>query len=162
MGTSNQSYIVSLPLLEDATNSPWIFTSTDPTNAKLAFEIFRFEPSTTNDRKLIGRGMTLLKSHKRSMDTKRESLNRDFTVPILSTVGLEYIGEVTFSVIVSTPLVLPNTPAINTEVLWFENGPSKVVGHRGIYLGQETSFFADKIRLGAKRIACEKTTDSRK
>jgi hypothetical protein len=47
---------------------------------------------------------------------------------------LEYIGAVTFSLIISTPLVLPNTPPINTEELWFENGPSKVVGHRGIVL----------------------------
>jgi glycerophosphodiester phosphodiesterase len=135
VGIASPSYIIPLPLLEDATNTPWVFTTTDPTNAKVAFEIFRNEPATTEGRELIGRGMTLLESYKRSLDTKRESLSRDFTIPILSTVALEYIGAVTFSFIISTPLVLPNTPHINTEALWFENGPSKVVGHRGILLG---------------------------
>jgi glycerophosphodiester phosphodiesterase len=134
VGRASPSHIIPLPLLEDATNTPWIFTTTDPTDAKLAFEILRNEPATTEDRELIGRGMCLLASYKRSPHTKRESLNRDYTVPILSTATLEYIGAVTFSLIISTPLVLPNTPPINTEELWFENGPSKVVGHRGIVL----------------------------
>lgn len=134
VGRASPSHIIPLPLLEDATNIPWIFTTTDLTDTKLAFEILRNEPVATEGRELIGRGMTLLGSSKRSPHTKRESLNRNYTVPILSTATLEYIGAVTFSFIISTPLVLPNTPPINTEELWFENGPSKVVGHRGIVL----------------------------
>ncbi|KAH8784838.1 hypothetical protein F5882DRAFT_518383 [Hyaloscypha sp. PMI_1271] len=132
VGRASPSHIIPLPLLEDATNTPWIFTTTDPSDAKLTFEILRNEPAATEDRELIGRGMCLLASYKRSPHTKRESLNRDYTVPILSTATLEYIEAVTFSLIISTPLVLPNTPPINTEELWFENGPSKVVGHRGL------------------------------
>ena len=62
---------------------------------------------------------------------RRESLNRDFAVPVLSTVGVEYIETVTFSFVISTPLVLPNSRPINTIVLWSENGSSKVVGHLG-------------------------------
>ena len=131
VGTANPIYTIPLPLLEDATNKPWTFITIEPMTAKLVFEVFRNAPANTEGRELVGRGMALLDSYKQSQATKRESLSRDFTVPILSTMGLEYIGAVTFSFIISTPLVLPNTPFINTEALWAENGPSKVVGHRG-------------------------------
>ena len=131
VGTTNPTYTIPLPLLEDATNKPWAFTTIDPMDAKLVFEIFRNESAHTEGRELVGRGMALLDSYKRSHTTKRESLSRDLTIPILSTVGLEYIGAVIFSFIISTPLVLPDTPLIEIEKLWSENGPSKVVGHRG-------------------------------
>ena len=131
VGTKNPIYTVPLPLLEDTTNKPWTFTTIEPMNAKLVFEVFRNELAHTEGRELVGKGMALLDICKRSHATKRESLSRDLTVPILSTVGLEYIGAIIFSFIISTPLVLPNTPIINTEALWSENGPSKVVGHRG-------------------------------
>ena len=146
VGSANPIYIIPLPLLEDATNKPWTFTTIEPMTAKLVFEVFRHEPANTEGRELVGRGMALLDSYKRSHATKRESLSRDFTVPIMSTMGLEYIGEVTFSFIISTPLVLPNTPFINTEALWAENGPSKVVGHRGNLIARYPCSFADKIQ----------------
>ncbi|KAL8726874.1 MAG: hypothetical protein Q9166_006426 [cf. Caloplaca sp. 2 TL-2023] len=130
-GTTNPTYSTTLPVLEDATNKPWIFSTIGSFDAKLVFEVFRNELANTECRELVGRGITLLDSYKQSQTTKRESLSRDFTVPILSTVGLEYIGAVNFRFVISTPLVLPDTPLINTEALWSENGPSKVVGHRG-------------------------------
>lgn len=131
LGTAKPTFTTSLPLLADTTNKPWIFTTVEPTEAKIVFEIFRSGAVNIEGHELVGRGIALLDSFKRSEATKRESLSRDFTVPILSTVGLEYIGAVIFSFIISTPLVLPITPIINTELLWFEKGPSKVVGHRG-------------------------------
>lgn len=144
VGTTNPTYTIQLPLLEDATNKPWTFTTIEPMNAKLVFELFRNESANNEARELVGRGMALLDTYQRSHATKRESLSRDFTVPILSTVGLEYIGAVIFSFIISTPLVLPNTPLINTEALWSENGPSKVVGHRGNLIACNPCSFADK------------------
>ncbi|CZT47712.1 uncharacterized protein RSE6_08306 [Rhynchosporium secalis] len=132
VGTTSPQYFITLPLLEDATNIPWVFTHTDPASAKLVFEIFSNRLSSNGSRELVGRGMAFLESYKRSLHTKRESLSRDFTIPILSMASVDYIGSVIFSFVVSTPLVLPNTPAIDTEALWFENGPSKVVGHRGL------------------------------
>lgn len=119
-------------------------------NAKLVFEVFRNEPANTEGRELVGRGMALLESYKRSHATKRESLIRDFTVPILSMVGLEYIRTVTFSLIVSTPLVLPTTPLIDTELLWSENGPIKVVGHRGNFIACYSWSFAHRCQAWAK------------
>lgn len=144
VGTTNPTYTIPLPLLEDATNKPWTFTTIEPMNAKLLFEVFRNRSANTEGRELVGRGMALLDSYKRSHATKRESLCRDFTVPILSTMGLEYIGSVIFSFIISTPLVLPNTPLINTEALWSENGPSKVVGHRGNLIHFYPCIFTDR------------------
>lgn len=131
VGTEKPTYTLPLPVLVDSTNKPWTFTTIEPMNAKLVFEVFRNESANTKGRELVGRGVALLDSYKLSHATKRESLTRDLTVPILSTAGLEYIGAVIFSFIISTPLPLPTTPLINTEALWSENGPSKVVGHRG-------------------------------
>ena len=144
VGTANPTYTIPLPLLEDGTNKPWTFTTVEPMKARLAFKVFRNEPANTEGRELVGSGMALLDSFKRSHATKRESLSRDFTVPILSTIGFEYIGTVIFSFIISTPLVLPNTPLINTEALWSENGPSKVVGHRGNLIACCPCSFANK------------------
>lgn len=143
VGTTNPTYQIPLPLLEDATNKPWTFTI-DASNTIIVFELSRNEPADTEGRELIGRGMALLDSYKRSYASKRESLSRDITIPILSTVGLEYIGAVTFSFIISTPLVLPNTPTLNTEALWSENGPSKVVGHRGNFAAYCPCSLVDK------------------
>ena len=82
MVMTNQTYTIPLPLLEDATKKPWTFTTIEPLNAKLAFEIFRNEPANYERRELVGRGMAFLDSYNRSRATKRESLSRDFTAPI--------------------------------------------------------------------------------
>lgn len=70
IGKASPNYIIPLPLLEDGTNTPWIFTTTDPTDAKSAFEILRNEPAAADGRELIGRGLTHLNSYKRSFHTK--------------------------------------------------------------------------------------------
>lgn len=145
VGMTNPTHTIPLPLLEDATNKPWIFTIVDPMNAKLVFEVSRNEPAITKGRELVGSAMALLGDiYQRSQATKRESLSRDFRIPILSKVGLEFIGTVTFSFVISTPLVLPNTLPIDTKVLWSENGPSKVVGHRGNLITCDPCSFANK------------------
>jgi glycerophosphodiester phosphodiesterase len=117
---------VHLPLLEDTTNAPWIFSTRDPRKSKLVFELFR----VTSD-KPIGTGIALLDNLKNAMGVTRESLNRNFTIPILSKETMEFTGAVTFNFLVSTPIVLPDTLPIETEHLWHERGPTKVVGHRG-------------------------------
>ena len=154
MGTINPTYTIPLPLLEDATNKPWTFTIVDPMNAKLLFEVSRNEPATAKGRELVGRGIALLDDrYQRSHATKRESLSRDFTIPILSTAGLEYIGTVTFGFVISTSLVLPNTPPIDTKVLWPEDGPSKIVRHRGNLTACDPCSFVNKSQ-GWDQIYC--------
>jgi hypothetical protein len=61
-GHASLIYNTPLPLLEDTTNTPWIFRTTEPTNVKLVFELFYNGPSTTEGGELIGRGMTILGS----------------------------------------------------------------------------------------------------
>ena len=145
MGTTRQNYMSPLPLLEDATNKPWTFTVTDPINAKLVFEIYRNESATSTGHEIVGKGLALLdESYSQSQATKRENLSRVLTVPLLSTAGLEYIGTVTFSFLISTPLKLQSSPPIDTKVLWSEDGPSKVVGHRGNLLAYNPRSFTNK------------------
>lgn len=123
--------IIQLPVLEDATNMPLIFTTEDMSKAKLVFELYRADSKAPNGLKLIGSGIALLGSLGQGLGKTRSSLNIDYTIPILSKESLKFIGELTFTFIVSTPIVLQDTPPIVTEELWHENGPTKVVGHRG-------------------------------
>ena len=151
MGTIRQTYISPLPLLEDATNKPWTFTITDPMNAKLVFEIYRNDSATTTGHEMVGRGLALLgENYGQSQATKRENLSRVLTVPLLSTAGLKYIGTVTFSFLISTPLKLQSSPPIDTKVLWSESGPSKVVGHRGNLITCNPYSFANKYQAWDK------------
>jgi glycerophosphodiester phosphodiesterase len=124
--------IIQLPVLEDTSNIPWIFTTKDASKAKLVFNLYRANSEAPNGRQLIGSGIALLGSLGQGLGKTRSSLNIDYTIPILSKESLDYIGAVTFTFIVSTPLVLQDTLPIVTEELWHENGPTKVVGHRGL------------------------------
>lgn len=160
-GTTNPTYTSTLPVLEDATNKPWTFSTIGSLDVKLVFKVFRNESANTEGRELVGRGIAFLDSYYQSQAIKRESLCRDCKVPILSTVGLEYIGVVNFRFVISTPLVLPDTPSINTEELWSENGPSKVVGHRGDLFASDQSSSLIEFRHGSKCITRYKTTDRR-
>ena len=144
-GDASQAYISPLPLLEDATNKPWTFTTIDPVNAKMVFNVYRNASAISTGREMIGKGMALLgENYSQSQARKRESLSRVITVPLLSIADLTYIGTITFSFLISAPLKMQSSPPIDTEVLWSENGPSKVVGHRGTSMFRKSRAFADR------------------
>jgi glycerophosphodiester phosphodiesterase len=128
-------YLIDLPILEDMINKPWSFFTEDPGNAKLMFKIYRkttIENGFT-ELGLIGSGIALLGSLKQGLGSTRESLIRDYNIPILAKDTLEDIGTVTFSFLVVKPFSYskPSTPA--RDILWRDGWPTKVVGHRGLY-----------------------------
>ena len=130
--------------------------------AKLVFEIFRSGAVNTKCHELLGRGIALLDSFKQSEATKREKLNRDFTVPIFSMVGLEYIGAIMFSLLCQR-LSYCQIPRLSILKLC---GLRKVLQRSldieitllpDVYLPLLTYF-----RLGTKFATLYKTTDWRK
>ncbi|KAI9675829.1 MAG: Glycerophosphocholine phosphodiesterase [Trizodia sp. TS-e1964] len=130
---------VDLPIIGDRTNQPFTFRTKDPKSAQLIFKIRRsvVGEGDTKGPQVIGSGVALLASHKQGLGPTRESLIRDYSIPILAPHTLEPIGTINFSFLLVKPLIRPkaSTPARN--ILWKGSESTKVVGHRG--LGQNVA-----------------------
>lgn len=134
IGANGSSPIVHLPMLEDMTNEPWLYTSQDPRNVKLVFKLFRTSDYESVENFLVGSGVALLQNLKQGLATKRESLIRDYTIPILDRISLQFMGTVTFSFLIVTPFKRPNAAPSTTQGFWKKNiydGTTQVIGHRG-------------------------------
>lgn len=128
---SNPAYSIELPVQGNTINEPLQFASEDPDNLVLVVEIFRKGSSSDQTFQIIGTGVALLKSLRQGLAPNRESLMRDFTVPILENGPMTYIGSVTFSLIVITPFQPLNPPLRASPGFWKKDGPTQIVGHRG-------------------------------
>ncbi|KAJ8058275.1 hypothetical protein OCU04_012469 [Sclerotinia nivalis] len=84
VGKASPSYTISLPLLEDAIEITWTFSTIDRANMKLSFEVFQSNPDIPEGQELIGRGISLLDSSEQARKAKRESISRACTIPIHS------------------------------------------------------------------------------
>lgn len=127
---SDLSYCIAFPILENLINKPLQFLAEDPDNVHLIFEIFRNSSSNDKGIQIIGTAIALLKRLRQGLAPHRESLIRDFTVPILENGSMTYIGFVTFSILVVTPFRHLNTPLKASPGFW-KDGSTQVVGHRG-------------------------------
>lgn len=108
VGGSELSHDIQLPVLEDTTNEPLLFSARDPSEVKLEFNIFRTTISpdggmVRNDAVLMGSGVALLKILKQGLKSKRETLIRDYIIPIIGRETLKFIGSVTFNFVIVTP-----------------------------------------------------------
>ena len=128
---STSTHSVELPMQGNMINNPLQFATEDPDDVTLVFEIFR--SSSTGDKgiQVIGTGIALLKSLRQELGPKRESLLRDYTIPILENGHMTYIGSLTFSALVVTPFQPPNPPPRASPGFWKKGGPTQIVGHRG-------------------------------
>lgn len=132
VGGSGAPQLVFLPILEDLTNQPTIFSSPNPQEAKIIFRLFRVqdyrEPRTDH----VGSGTAMLSTLRDCLATKHESLVRDHTIPILAKDTLDLIGSVTFSFLIVTPLAHPTIPSLATRGFWKDSRGTEIVGHRGL------------------------------
>ena len=129
-------YIVQLPVMEDLSNDPLCFTTPDPESLNLAFNIYPADASTKNKDSLIGSAIAMIGQLKQGLGSKRESLVRNFTIPILKKDTLAYIGSVTFYFLVVTPYPhLSAEPHDRQEFKLGNNGEPIVIGHRGAKYG---------------------------
>lgn len=125
--------VVQLPILEDRANKPWLFLTNDAKVFKLAFNIHHSATSAHNGNSLIGSAVALLDSLKQGLGPARESLIRNFTIPVLHKDTLDLIGTVTFYFLVMTPFPHPDPKQVIEQKLSFSGGDEfPIIGHRGI------------------------------
>lgn len=124
------SDVIQLPVLEDLANKPWRFLTSDARSFKLAFDIFHAKTVAHKGGQLIGSAIALLESLKQGLGPKRESLRRDFAIPILHKDTLNFIGTVTFSFVIVTPFPHPR-PTAGIELGFRRDDSPTIIGHRG-------------------------------
>lgn len=133
IGGTGSSSVIQLPVLEDMTNEPLHFLTRDLSQVKLVFNIFRATIDANKGDVLIGSGIALLETFKQGLGSKRESLIRYYTIPIVERDTLDFIGTVTFNFSVVTPFPHPSAALTPIQELPRPTGGTKVVGHRGCY-----------------------------
>ena len=127
----DSSHVLQLPIMEDMANKPWRFLTKDPSKFKLVFNIFHTKLNADAEDLCIGSAIALFNSLRQGLGSKRESLIRDFTIPILQKNSLNFIGTVTFYFVVVTPFPHPRQIPRVDHGLRKHNSPV-IIGHRGI------------------------------
>ncbi len=132
LGGDETSSVIQLPIIEDMANKPWRFLTKDHSNFKLVFNIFPATAVGLEGNMVIGSAVALLGSLKQGLGLKRESLIRDFTIPILQKETLKYMGSLTFYFLVVTPF--PNPLSTFKATLEMGKGTNPIIiGHRGTF-----------------------------
>ncbi|ESZ96720.1 hypothetical protein SBOR_2864 [Sclerotinia borealis F-4128] len=134
-GATGEPTIIDLPIQDNISTDPIVFTTLDASKVKLYFDIV---PTYAGSEKhKIGRGMAMLSSIRPTIGLKRMNLQGDVTVPIVSKDTLEDIGTVNFNFLVITPFSHPEMGVTAQQTYWKELSSTMVIGHRG--LGKNTS-----------------------
>lgn len=129
------SHTIHLPIMEDMANQPLRFMTRHPRTFKLAFDIYKAFGVSRSKGSRVGRAIALLDDLKKGLGPGRESLIRDFTIPITETNSLDYVGNFTFYFLVVTQYPQPHARAnARQEVQLDDRGKPMIIGHRGIIL----------------------------
>ncbi|KAK1836154.1 Glycerophosphodiester phosphodiesterase GDE1 [Podospora conica] len=129
-GAHGEPFLIDLPVHENISTEPIVFTTTDAAKVKLLFDIV--PTYSGNKNKKIGRGVALLSSIRPTVGNKRMNLQGDVCVPILSS-DLDVIGTVNFNFLVITPFQHPNMEVTSRQTYWKKmTGGPMVIGHRGL------------------------------
>jgi glycerophosphodiester phosphodiesterase len=102
----------------------------------LVFKLYEASSNSKDPGILIGTAIALLDSLKEGLGAARESLIRNYTIPVLEKHSLEFMGTVTFDFLVVTPFRHPAVMSVTPHEIWKSNGLSQVVGHRGMFSRQ--------------------------
>lgn len=156
-GAQGDPTIIDLPVHENISTEPILFTTSDASNVRLLFDIV--PTYSGNEKNKIGRAVALLSSVRPSLGTKRMNLQGDVCVPILGA-NLEVIGAVNFNFLIITPFSHPNMEVNSQQTYWKKLSSTMVFGHRGLgknflenkslQLGENTvSSFIAAANLGA-------------
>ncbi|KAI1410050.1 glycerophosphodiester phosphodiesterase GDE1 [Hypoxylon sp. FL1857] len=156
-GAQGEPTIIDLPVHENISTEPILFTTSDASNVRLLFDIV--PTYSGNEKNKIGRAVALLSSVRPSLGTKRMNLQGDVRVPIMGA-NLEVIGAVNFNFLIITPFSHPNMEVNSQQTYWKKLSSTMVFGHRGLgknflenkslQLGENTvSSFIAAANLGA-------------
>ncbi|CAJ0830278.1 13168_t:CDS:2 [Entrophospora sp. SA101] len=149
--------------LSSISTDPIIFHATNPGDVILTFDIMLTYGAK---KQLIGRATALLSSFVKpsslsSPDSIHASLTCSTTIPIISTQGLDLIGEVMFEVLVVNPFKHPKM-MLDKRNTFHRSFTTTVIGHRGmgantvtpsLQLGENTLIsFITAASLGAEYV----------
>ena len=125
--------LTQLPILEDMANKPWRFVTNEARDFQIAFDIYHSESSGHEGNRFVGSAVALLDSLKEGLGPARESLIRNFTIPVLHKDTLKCIGKVTFYCLIMTPFPHPDPKQVSKQELSFSSHDGlPVIGHRGM------------------------------
>ncbi len=142
-GANGEPSIIDLPVQDNISTEPIVFTAIDAAKVKLLFDIVPTY-SGSSDR-VVGRGVALLSSIKPSIGSKRITLQGDVAVPIISANTLDVIGSVNFNFLIITPFTHPNMTISEDLTYWKRMSSTMVIGHRGL---GKNSVGRDSLQLG--------------
>ncbi|KAK3344412.1 Glycerophosphoryl diester phosphodiesterase family-domain-containing protein [Lasiosphaeria hispida] len=128
-GAHGEPSIIDLPVHENISTEPIVFTTKDASKVKLLFDIV--PTYSGNEKNKIGRGVALLSSVRPTIGAKRMNLQGDVCVPILSS-NLDVIGTVNFNFLVITPFSHPHMEVTSRQTYWKKLTGPMVIGHRGL------------------------------
>lgn len=157
LGTS-KSRRVSLPILDDQINDPFIFVVPRIVEPRLMFKVIRL-PGPSGRGSLVASGTALLENDSHRFGSGRQSLIREHTAPILDKDTMDIVGTVTFSFLVVKPFPYLQTPRCINLTRCATRSPL-LVGHRGagqnakthkhLQIGENTvESFLSAAKLGA-------------
>lgn len=156
-GAIGEPSIIDLPVQDNVSTDPIVFTTVDASKVKLLFDIVPTYAGSKDQ--IVGRGVALLSSVKPSLGSKRITLQGDNTVPIMAANTLEVIGSVNFNFLIITPFTHPNMSITENQTYWRSMTSTMVIGHRGdlafVFLSFGVSLTAVKVwvrtwRLGSR------------
>lgn len=128
-GADGEPTIVDLPVHDNVSTEPIVFTTRDATKVKLFFDIV--PTYSGNEKHKIGRAVALLSSIKPNLGSGRVNLQGDVCVPIMSS-QLDVIGTVNFNFLVITPFYHPNMEVTSRQTYWKKLSSTMLIGHRGL------------------------------
>ncbi|KAL8731180.1 MAG: hypothetical protein Q9166_003587 [cf. Caloplaca sp. 2 TL-2023] len=129
-GANGEPSITDLPVQENISTEPIVFTATDATKVKLLFDIV--PTYAGNNNQVVGRGVALLSSIKPSIGSQRITLQGDVAVPIVAANTLQVIGSVNFNFLVIKPFSHSNMTITENQTYWKSMSSTMVIGHRGL------------------------------
>ncbi|KAK3721020.1 Glycerophosphocholine phosphodiesterase [Vermiconidia calcicola] len=140
-GADGPRSLIDLPIQENISTSPISFTTKDPTNVKLLFDLvptYAGFPEKPENR--IARGVALLSTIKPNMGDNRMTLQGDLSIPLMSAATLDVIGTVNFNFLIIRPFKHPNM-SISEDRTYWKKSSTMVIGHRGMgkNMGTKTS-----------------------
>lgn len=128
-GAQGEPSIIDLPVSENISTEPIVFTTKDAAKVKLLFDIV--PTYSGSEKNKIGRAVALLSSVKPTIGTQRMNLQGDVCVPIMSS-NLDVIGVVNFNFLVITPFHHPNMEITSRQTYWKKLSSTMLIGHRGL------------------------------
>uniref|UniRef100_A0A0B7K4J9 GP-PDE domain-containing protein n=1 Tax=Bionectria ochroleuca TaxID=29856 RepID=A0A0B7K4J9_BIOOC len=128
---SDQKKTVLLPYLLENSDRPWCFTTNDPHNAAVVLKV-----SNLADKTSIGTGVALVGSLTASLGSKRDTLIRDYNVPLVSD-RFGHVGSVVITVVIARPYDGAHSPPQTSQTLALEKS-SRLGGHRDVQLTKDS------------------------